>query len=343
MLKRILVPLDGSPRAERAIPVAAHLASRQDGTVILIRVLSNHNPFDPSVPVPALWAHSDSNTRASAYLAHASTHVALDGVRTEVGVYTGPQARTILAVARAHNADMIVVCGQGGSGAGRWGLDETVRQVISDAPMPVLAVPEQGTLSGRLGEARLRPLRALVALDGSALAESVLAPAVRVVAALADPGLGALHLMHVARDETAWEDARSYLSAVAHELRRGALAEHLVLLTWSVASGADAAATVIAQANQPRATLGVDTSIRALYSATFDGEIEAESFDGADLIVLSTHGYEGLYLPGIGPVAQSVLRLATCPVLTMRPRAHVDDLSWQRDPLYEQAAGIPAH
>jgi nucleotide-binding universal stress UspA family protein len=36
MFKRILVPLDGSPRAEHALPVAARLARASGGTVVLL-------------------------------------------------------------------------------------------------------------------------------------------------------------------------------------------------------------------------------------------------------------------------------------------------------------------
>jgi len=39
MLQRILVPLDGSPRAEQAIPVAARLAHASEGTVVFGNVL----------------------------------------------------------------------------------------------------------------------------------------------------------------------------------------------------------------------------------------------------------------------------------------------------------------
>lgn len=334
MFKRILVPLDGSSRAERAIPVAAHLADQHGGTVVLIRVVGELAAYDGRVlaDLPfAPWMHDlDSHVRtAAAYLSHAATHGALDGVKTEMCVGSGVESEGILTAARARRADAIVLCGQGRSGTQRWGLDRVAEQVIRDAAIPVLAVPEEGPLAAYAGVARLRPLRALVALDGSALAEAALAPAVHVTTALADPGLGALHLMHVARDETSREDARSYLSAVAHELRSRALAEHLCLLTWSVVcagDGDDVAATLIAQANRPRSVIGVDSSIRALYGGTsFDGEIEADSFDGADLIVISTHGYAGLYQHAIGPIAEGVLRLASCPVLVVRPGMRAGD------------------
>jgi len=45
MLKRVLVPLDGSARAEQALPVAARLVQTVGGTVVLLRVVSIPNEF----------------------------------------------------------------------------------------------------------------------------------------------------------------------------------------------------------------------------------------------------------------------------------------------------------
>ena len=39
MFQRIVVPLDGSARAEQALPVAARLAHASGGTVVLLRVV----------------------------------------------------------------------------------------------------------------------------------------------------------------------------------------------------------------------------------------------------------------------------------------------------------------
>jgi len=38
MFKRILVPLDGSTRAESAVPIAARIARASGGSVILLQV-----------------------------------------------------------------------------------------------------------------------------------------------------------------------------------------------------------------------------------------------------------------------------------------------------------------
>ncbi len=46
------------------------------------------------------------------------------------------------------------------------------------------------------------------------------------------------------------------------------------------------------------------------------------SKENIDLIVLSTHGRTGLSHVLIGSVAESVVRTAPCPVLTIRPQVH---------------------
>ncbi len=52
MFKRILVPLDGSTRAERALPVAARIARAADGSVILVQWLRrSFQLLTPTVPI----------------------------------------------------------------------------------------------------------------------------------------------------------------------------------------------------------------------------------------------------------------------------------------------------
>lgn len=59
MFQRILVPLDGSERVERAIPVAAHLARIASGSIILVRIVE--------IPVE-YWCHGNSWTEWTATL-----------------------------------------------------------------------------------------------------------------------------------------------------------------------------------------------------------------------------------------------------------------------------------
>ncbi len=49
MFQHILVPLDGSLRAERAIPVAARIAHACGGSVMLLRVVSLPVEYIPNI------------------------------------------------------------------------------------------------------------------------------------------------------------------------------------------------------------------------------------------------------------------------------------------------------
>jgi len=52
MFQRIVVPLDGSARAERAVPVAARLALRTGGQMLLLEVVSTPTDYSGGL-VPA--------------------------------------------------------------------------------------------------------------------------------------------------------------------------------------------------------------------------------------------------------------------------------------------------
>ena len=49
MLKRILVPLDGSTLAQSALEVAARIAHATDGTIVLLRVIGVPSTYTPYV------------------------------------------------------------------------------------------------------------------------------------------------------------------------------------------------------------------------------------------------------------------------------------------------------
>jgi len=50
MFKRILVPLDGSGRAEQALPIAARIARASGGSIVLVRVLGTEPAQLPTAP-----------------------------------------------------------------------------------------------------------------------------------------------------------------------------------------------------------------------------------------------------------------------------------------------------
>lgn len=52
MFRRILVPLDGSERAEQALPVAMRLARASEGSLLLVRVVNTSTSLAPTQREP---------------------------------------------------------------------------------------------------------------------------------------------------------------------------------------------------------------------------------------------------------------------------------------------------
>ena len=70
MFQRFFVPLDGSARAEKALPVAASLARASAGTVILARVIvpSSNEEYGANVVANEHAYFREEHTEARAYL-----------------------------------------------------------------------------------------------------------------------------------------------------------------------------------------------------------------------------------------------------------------------------------
>jgi nucleotide-binding universal stress UspA family protein len=189
MLQRILVPLDGSARAEYALPVAARLAHATGGTLILLQVYQ---------VMPSEFVLSDYTAEAApatAYLAHITTREELAGITIETITLAGAVARTILDAVLEYQVDTMVLCSHGRSGPTRWALGSVAEKVARHAPVPVLVLRKPHDVFPGRRTGTERPLRTLVALDGSSFAEASLAPAAQMILALAAPAPGALHLV----------------------------------------------------------------------------------------------------------------------------------------------------
>jgi len=63
---------------------------------------------------------------------------------------------------------------------------------------------------------------------------------------------------------------------------------------------------------------GVKTSWRVQVGVPFEEIVKAAQEERAEMIVIGTHGRSGLNRALLGSVAERVIRLAPCPVLTIR-------------------------
>ena len=326
MFKRILVPLDGSYRAERAIPVAARLARAVGGSVVLVRAVSLPIECWPAlVPEPRLAQTGVDADQASAeqYLAGVTRAPELDDVPTETVVLFGPPASTILAAAHSSHADLMVLCSHGYTGMTRWVLGSVAEKVARHAPIPVFVLREGGPVPAGPHPDATRPLRALVALDGSSHAKAAIEPAANLIAALAAPAQGMLHLTRVVKpvasdgeekdpegSEQCLHKAKRYLSSTAEHLREGLVAPVVANLklpvTWSVAVDTDVASALIRVAENGEDAEG------------------AGVFGGCDLIAMATHGRGGMQRWEMGSVTERVLGATKLPILIVRPPDMMD-------------------
>ena len=329
MFQRIVVPLDGSRRAERAIPVAARIARASGGSVVLLRVVSiATEPWPTMVSQPTMRQQvMDAElTEAETYLSEVATRPKLDHVLTETVALSGSTPSTILDVAHSCQADLIVLCSHGYTGMTRWVLGSVAEKVARHAGVPVLILREGGPLLAGPHPDATRPLRAMVALDGSAHAKAALEPAASLIAALAAPASGALHLVRVVPPVTAERgaqdgDARSSSEQVLHKAKRylSATVEHLhegltapgvadlnLAITWSIAVDTDVASAIIRLAENGEDAQG------------------AGVFGGCDVITMATHGYSGLPHWAMGSITQRVLGATKLPLLVVRPPEMMD-------------------
>jgi nucleotide-binding universal stress UspA family protein len=325
MFQRILVPLDGSRRAEHAIPLAAHLAQVSAGTLIFVRVvLPPHEigtfaaEWEQSVVVRP-DAHEKRLAEAEVYLtetirAYAS---ALQGIKIELDVETGAVAPAILSATRLEATDLIVLCSRGETGLARWILGSVARETMRQSPVPLLVLNESGGIF--LEQPAERPVRVLVPLDGSALSEEALQPALQLLAAVAPRSDGELHLLHIvdlpatygytrsqaniptSMHEEARQEAETYLTDLVARLRAQLPAEARPAITWSVAINPDVAGAILTQAAMATHAEG----------------------NGCDIIALATHGHSGLRTLIMGSVATRLLGVSKQPLLIVRPQQNV--------------------
>ena len=176
MFHRILVPLDGSRRAEQALPIAARLARASRGTIVLLRAVSIPNEFASYLTLESIPMQSDIDAaldEASTYLRGITTISSLAGVHAETEVSLSQAAAAILSAVDSHHIDLIVLCSHGYTGLTRWLMGSVAEKVAHHSPMPVLVLREGGTLPVSSHPDAGSSWRVLVPLDGSGCCRSV--------------------------------------------------------------------------------------------------------------------------------------------------------------------------
>ena len=140
MYKQIMVPLDGSERAEQALPCAVQLATGMGSTLHLVRV----DDFFSSLawaPIPAHLSPGVYETelaQAKAYLTAEQERLTGEGLQVRTELLTGMAATSLLDYEQAAGIDLLVMCSHGRSGMARFALGSVADRLLRHGTAPVL-------------------------------------------------------------------------------------------------------------------------------------------------------------------------------------------------------------
>jgi nucleotide-binding universal stress UspA family protein len=293
MIRSLLVPLDGSPFGEQALPLALALTRGAHAALQMVHV---HVPiasaYSGNELAANLYLDAEMRLHERDYLRRVTDRVAGEEPgQVTSALLEGPVVEALREHMLSHGTDLVVMTTHGRGPFTRFWLGSVVDQMIRQLPVPVLLVRPRDN-----GAARVVPRHLLVPLDGSPLAEQVLTPALEVARTLAAdvallrvvemPSEGRPAGLDPAMLRRCEVEARGYLEEVAGRLRE---------------SGVRVTTRVVVDRRPAAAILEA-----------------AEAHDGT-LIALATHGRGGLARLLLGSVADKVIRGATAPVLVYRP------------------------
>lgn len=287
----ILVPLDGSERAERALPVAAQIARATHSTLLLARVIPLTSSAEllaaeGAFTAPGVYQElSDGDEHeAAAYLDQQAAPLrkrAVD-VLARTSVRSGDVAGCLIDIEREEQVGLVVITTHGRTGLARFALGSVADYLVRKGQAPVLMM--RMAASSDQTEARLA--RAVVPLDGSARAERALAVSLH----LAGQVIEQAHMVRVVEHA---DDADQI--AEAHRYLEG------VMTYW---------APIFAER-------GCDLKARMRVGEPAEQIAQQATVDNA-MIVLGTHGRSGAARWALGSVADKLLQGAATPLLLVR-------------------------
>jgi CRP/FNR family cyclic AMP-dependent transcriptional regulator len=133
----LILPLDGSPLAESALPYAEDLAQKLSAAMMLMR----------AVPFPGAYVDETTpplgEVEASTYLRSIADRLREEGVAVQARVYGGLPVPRILELARQTPHSLVVLTTHGRSALARWFVGNVAEGVVRAAEVPVLVIPHQ--------------------------------------------------------------------------------------------------------------------------------------------------------------------------------------------------------
>ena len=143
MYKTILVPLDGSKRAEAILPHVEELAQRYDAKVVFVRVIEPIPYVSGPEGTPVTLREQELEQRrreAEDYLAGRRGEFREKGIEARAVVFQGPVVEAITDAAEREDADLIAIGSHGRSGLSQCFYGSVAAGVLHRVDRPLLVV-----------------------------------------------------------------------------------------------------------------------------------------------------------------------------------------------------------
>ena len=296
MYDTILIPVDRSPFAERAVPHAVAIARKTGAQlhIVMVHALIGLDvvPRAP-VTVETQFEH-EIEREEKAYLDALAARIHDEhGLRVRTALLDGTVSRAIEGYIREHAVGLVVMSTHGHGGLRRAWLGSVADRLVRHINVPLLLIRPSGDAPPRSAS----HFRVLVAMDGSPIAEAALEHATSLFGSGAHATLLRVVVPPLGPQSPYIPDAaRLNIEDVEHET---ALAQQYIATKMDLVRDR---------------WLGVRTRVIASYHAA-DAILRAARTNEADLVVLGTHGRGPFVRAILGSVADKVVRGSDVPVL----------------------------
>ena len=143
MYKKILVPLDGSNRAERIFPYVEELAHAFNSKLYLLQIV--HPEFlDATVHGYPAMIYEDLleelSKNAELYLSTVQSNLKQKGIAAEIIIRKGSSVNTIITIADQEDVDLIAMASHGQGALARVFYGSVAAGVLNRANRPLLMI-----------------------------------------------------------------------------------------------------------------------------------------------------------------------------------------------------------
>ncbi len=141
-LAPILVPLDGSPQAERALPLAQELAQTFGNPLLLVRAVERPSVAGEATAYVPLLSESAKALleEARGYLQRKRDELASVGLNVEIDCESGTAEQLIEQWAREREAGLVVMASHSRGWLGRMVFGSIAKGVLSQVQAPILLI-----------------------------------------------------------------------------------------------------------------------------------------------------------------------------------------------------------